>query len=72
MRVPTHDNRVLTLKDFICCYDDYQLLLSLQQRHPNMLIELFTDDPTKKSFVVLSSLDLEHFSTIQLYNTPLH
>lgn len=69
MRVPTHENRIITLVHFIYSYDDYNLLLVIQQKHPNLLLEIMSDDPSKKLFVPAHVLDLEHFSTLTLYNS---
>lgn len=69
MRVPTHENRIVTLKHLVYSYDDYNLLLVLQSKHPNMLLEIVSDDPAKKLFVPVHVLDLEHFQTLTLYNS---
>lgn len=72
MRVPTHENRIVTLKSFIYSYDDYNLLLVIQAKHPNLLLEIETADTSKKCFVPAHVLDLEAFSTLTLYNSSYH
>lgn len=70
MRVPTHENRIITLLHFTLSYNDYHLLLTLQQLHPNVLLEIESQDPSKKQFVPMHVLDLEDYKTLSLYNPP--
>lgn len=72
MRVPTHENRIVTLKDWDFCWDDYSMLLNIQSKHPNLLLEIETADTSKKCFVPAHVLDLESFQTLTLYNSSYH
>lgn len=70
MRVPTHDQRIVKILHLQFSYDDYNLLLIIQTKHPNMLLEIECPDSSKRQFVPAHLLDLEHFQTLTLYNLP--
>lgn len=70
MKVPTHDKRIVKLLHLQFSYDDYNLLLVIQSKHPNMLLEVESSDTSRRSFVPAHLLDLENFQSLTLYNLP--
>jgi hypothetical protein len=65
MRVFTNRQEIVELKHFRYCTGHYQMLLTLQQEAPNMLLEIRGDKG--REFVPIHRLDLDdQFAMIDL------